>query len=125
MELKDYLNSVNDTKEDIIIDDISEKQYPPFIVNKCLASFIDCIFFSNNMNLYPFLDKKIQYHYYLHSLRKKKRFSKWLKKEKTSKIEIIKEYFNYSDRKAEEAEKVLTESQIEQMKKTLNKGGCK
>ena len=72
MELKDWLNSINFTKQDLS-EDIST--YPPYIVNRCLSGHVDCVLFANEMNKYNFLDKDMQYSFYLNTLRKKKRFS--------------------------------------------------
>ena len=81
MELKDWLNSLNFTKEDLIQEDPSlAKDYPPYIINRCLSGHMDCIMFVNEMNKYHFLDKDIQYEFYLNTLRKRKRFSPWLLK---------------------------------------------
>jgi len=122
MELKDWLNSINFTKEDL-----SEniKEYSPFIVNKCLSGHIDCILFANEMNMNHHLDKKMQYSFYLNSLRKKKRFSPWIRKDKITDLECIKQYYGYSNEKASQALKILTKEQINFIKKRLDIGGSK
>jgi hypothetical protein len=85
MELKDWLNSINHTKDNLVSDDPTLiKSYPPYIINRCLSSHIDAIFFANEMNKSHFLDKELQYSFYLNSLRKKKRFSPWLRKDKVN-----------------------------------------
>ena len=109
MELKDWLNSVNFTKEDLS-EDIGE--YPPYIVNKCLSGHIDCIMYANEMNINCRLDKDMQYSFYLNSLRKKKRFSPWLRKDKVTDLECIKSYYGYSNEKALQALKILSKEQI-------------
>ena len=93
MELKDWLNSINFTKEDLS-EDI--KEYPPFIVNKCLSGQIDSILFANEMNIHHHIDKDMQYSFYLNSLRKRKRFSPWLRKDKVKDLECVKQYYNHS-----------------------------
>ena len=126
MELKDWLNSVNFNKENLIKGNPDiVKQYPPFIVNKCLAGHIDCILFANEMNLHHSLDKDMQYSFYLNSLRKKKRFSPWLRKDKVQDLECIKQYYGYSNEKASQALKILTKEQINFIKKRLDVGGMK
>ena len=76
MELKDWLNSINMTKKNLIEDDPSViKDYPPYIVNRCFSGHLDCIFYANEMNIHNALPKDMQYSFYLNSLRKKKRFS--------------------------------------------------
>ena len=121
-ELKDWLNSINFTKEDLS-EDI--KEYPPYIVNRCLSGNIDSILFANEMNKYSFLDKDMQYSFYLNTLRKKKRFSPWLRKDKVTDLEIIKQYYGYSNEKASNALKILTPEQITFIKQRLDIGGTK
>jgi len=122
MELKDWLNSVNLTKEDLS-EDIGE--YPPYIVNKCLSGHIDCIMYANEMNINCRLDKDMQYSFYLNSLRKKKRFSPWLRKDKVTDLECIKSYYGYSNEKALQALKILSKEQIAFIKQRLDIGGKK
>tara|TARA_B100000965_G_C19467954_1_gene702768 strand:+ start:362 stop:742 length:381 start_codon:yes stop_codon:yes gene_type:complete len=126
MELKDWLNSINFNKENLIEEDSTlVKEYPPFIVNKCLSGHLDCVLFANEMNRYHFLDKDMQYNFYLNILRKKKRFSPWLRKEKVSDIEYVKQYYGYSNEKASQVLKILSDEQIEFIKKRLDTGGTK
>lgn len=123
-ELKDYLNSINQTKINLMDEDVSyEKQYPPFIINRCFSGFFDTILFANEMNVHCNLDSKLQYDFYINIIRPKKRFSPWLKKEKLDSLECIKEYYGYSDEKAKTALKILTDEQIEFIKSKLNRGG--
>lgn len=121
--LSEFLNSINYTKEDILSKDSKlEKEYLPFVVNKCLSYFPDTIFYSNKMNQNSGIDKKLQYDYYLHSISKKKRFSKWVKPEKHEDIEVIKEVFGYSTQRAEE---VLDLLPIDQLRQFTQRGGQK
>ena len=115
-ELKDWLNSINFTKEDLS-EDI--KDYSPYVINRCLSGNLDCIMFVNEMNKYPNLDKDLQYSFYLNTLRKKKRFSPWLRKDKVTDLEIIKQYYGYSNEKAENALKILTPEQIKLLNNDL------
>ena len=124
-ELKDWLNSINFTKENLIEDPSEIKNYPPYIINRCLSGHLDCIMFANEMNKYSFLDKDMQYSFYLNTLRKKKRFSPWLRKEKVTDLEIIKQYYGYSNEKASNALKILTPDQINYIKQRLDTGGSK
>ena len=126
MELKDWLNSINFNKKNLIEEDPSEiKSYAPYIVNRCLSGHIDCIMYANEMNKYSFLDKDMQYSFYLNTLRKKKRFSPWLRKDKVTDLEIIKQYYGYSNEKASNALKILTPEQINYIKQRLETGGSK
>ena len=124
-ELKDWLNSINFTKENLIEDPSEIKNYPPYIINRCLSGHLDCVMFANEMNKYSFLDKDMQYSFYLNTLRKKKRFSPWLRKEKVTDLEIIKQYYGYSNEKASNALKILTPEQINFIKQRLETGGSK
>ena len=126
MELKDWLNSINFTKKDLREDDPDViKEYAPYIINRCLSGHLDCVMFVNVMNKYSFLDKDMQYSFYLNTLRKKKRFSPWLRKEKVTDLEIIKQYYGYSNEKASQALKILTPEQITFIKQRLDIGGMK
>jgi len=127
-ELKDYLNAINFTKENLLdTDDLTwEKKYPPFIINKCLSMHYDTIAAANEMNGYHFLEKKVQFHFLINSIRKKKRFGgKWLSQAKLKNLEYVKEYYGYSNEKAKQALSILTETQIEFIREALNKGGRK
>ena len=127
-ELKDYLNAINFTKENLLDteDKTWTKKYPPFIINKCLSMHYDTLAAANEMNGYHFLDKKVQFDFYINSIRKTKRFGgKWLSQAKLKNLEYVKEYYGYSNEKAKEALSILTDKQIEDIKISLSKGGRK
>ena len=127
-ELKDYLNAINFSKEKLLDTDDTEwtKKYPPFIINKWLSMFYDCFAQANEMNGYHFLDKDVQFNFFINSIRKKKRFGgKWLKQSVLKDIEYVKEYYDYSNEKAREALSLLTKEQIELIKLSIDKGGRK
>ena len=125
-ELKDWLNSINFNKNNLIEEDPSViKDYPPYIINRCLSGHLDCIMFTNEMNKYSFLDKDMQYSFYLNTLRKKKRFSPWLRKDKVTDLQCVKEYYGYSNEKASQALKILSPQQLEFIKQRLDTGGRK
>ena len=124
VELKDWLNSINHTKENIIdIDPDLEKDYPPYIINKCLSGFVDTILFSNEMNMSSHLDRKMQYDFYINIVRKRKRFSPWLRKEKIDDLEHINRYYGYSNEKAQIALTLLTKEQLEFIRSKNDMGG--
>ena len=126
MELKDWLNSINFSKKNLLQEDPSlKKDYAPYIINRCLSGHIDCIMFVNEMNKYHFLDKDMQYEFYINILRKRKRFSPWIKKDKVSDLEIVKRYYGYSNEKATQALKILSNEQINFIKQRLDTGGKK
>jgi len=125
MELKDWLNSINFTKENLMEDPSTIKEYSPYVINRCLSGHIDCILFANEMNMNSHLDKDMQYSFYLNSLRKRKRFSPWLRKDKVKDLECIKQYYGYNNEKASQALKLLNKEQLDFIKKRLETGGTK
>ena len=124
-ELKDYLNAINVSKEPLLDseDEMWEKKYAPFIVNKCVAPFPDTIQLVNELNQYHHLDKKLQFDFLLNSLRTRKRYTPWLKAKKLKNLEYVKEYYGYSNEKAKAALDILNDEQISAIKIKLNKGG--
>ena len=125
-ELKDWLNSINLTKKNLIDEDPSlEKEYNPYIVNRIYSGHLDSIMFANEMNKYSFLSKKIQYDFYLNSLRSKKRFSPWLRKDKIKDLDYVKRYYDYSNEKAKQALKLLSKEQLNFIKSKFETGGSK
>jgi len=125
-ELKEWLNSINFTKTNLMDEDPdAKKDYAPFIINRCLSGHLDCILFANEMNKNHFLDKDMQYTFYLNTLRKKKRFSPWLRKDKVEDLESVKQYYGYSNEKAFQVLKILSNEQIEFIKQRLEIGGKK
>jgi hypothetical protein len=120
------LNSINFTKENLIdVDPNCKKEYPPYIVNKCLSGHIDCILFANEMNMNHHLDKDMQYLFYINTLRKRKRFSPWLRKDKVKDLECVKQYYGYSNEKALQSLKILSRQQLDFIKQRLETGGKK
>ena len=126
IELKDWLNSINQTKTNIMDQDPSTvKEYPPYIINRCLSGHIDCIMFANEMNKFHSLDKKLQYDFFINIIRNKKRFSPWIKQEKIKDLELVKSYYGYSNEKAKQALRILTKQQLDFIKSKLEIGGTK
>jgi hypothetical protein len=125
-ELKDWLNSINQTKNNLIEENPDLiKDYSPYVINRCLSGYIDCILFANEMNKYHHLDKDMQYSFYINTLRKRKRFSPWLRKDKIKDLECVKSYYGYSNEKASQALNILSKSQLEFIKQRLETGGKK
>lgn len=126
LELKDWLNTINQTKKNIIDEDPSlEKEYTPYVINRCLSGYIDCILFVNEMNINNRLDKKLQYDFLINTLRTKKRFSPWIHKDKIKDLDVVKSYYKYSNEKAEQALKILRQDQLNFIKQKLETGGLK
>lgn len=121
----EFVNAINVTKQDVMIDDIAEKAYNPFIVNRSLSYFNDTVLYANEMNVNHHIDNRLQFDFFINIVRKKKRFSKFMKPETVSDVEAVKEYYGYSNEKAKSALTLLTSDQINELKKKVYKGGRK
>ena len=121
----DYVNAINYSKKDIMQTRDDEKVYVPFMVNRSLSYFSDTVLLANEMNRYHHLDEKLQYHFLLNIVRKRKRFSKWVKPEVENDIEVVKEYYGYSNDKARQVLSLLSPEQITTIRNKVNKGGRK
>ena len=125
-ELKDWLNSINHTKKNLIDEDPSiEKEYPSYIINRCFSGHLDAVLFANEMNKYNFLPKKMQYDFFINILRTKKRFSPWIRKDKIKDLDCVKRYYGYSNEKALQVLKILTKQQLNFIKSKFEIGGTK
>jgi len=118
----EFSNSITYTKQDIM-NDLNEKEYVPFLVNRSLSYHQDCILYANEMNRRFDISHKLQYHYLLNTIRKRKRFAKWSKPELIDDLKIVMDYYSVSRGKAEEYLVILSKSRIESLKKRMNKGG--
>jgi len=78
---------------------------------------------ANEMNINHHLDKRLQFDFLINIVRKKKRFSKWAKAQKSDDIEVIKEYYGYSNNKARQIHSLLSSEQIDELKKKVHRGG--
>ena len=122
----DYINSINFTKKNLMKntanDELAEKDYVPFLTNKSLSYFTDTLLYANEMNRYHFLDKRLQYEFYLNSIRKKKRFAKWAKAEDNNDVMMVQEYYKFSPQKAKAALRVLSPKQLDIIKHKMENG---
>ena len=122
--LKDYLNSINFSKDYLMDEDPGwEKNYPAYVINKCLSHHMDTIMFANEMNIHSHIDKRLQYDFLINIVRPRKRFSPWGKKQKVKDLDLVKKYYGYSSDKATQALEILTPTQLNYIKDKLNKGG--
>ena len=119
----DYLNAINSTKKDIMIDDISEKDYNAFMVNRGLSYFPDTVLYANEMNRQHHIDGRLQFDFLINIIRKKRRFSKWFKATDDENLNVIKEYYGYSNEKAKSVLSLLNDDQINELKTRIYKGG--
>jgi len=125
--LTKYLTAINYSKEKLLDTDDKdwEKKYPPFIINKGLSYFSDTVMYANEMNKLHHATKHMQFSFYLNSIKSRKRFSKWLKSSKIKDLDVVKQHFGYSNKKAQEALSLMTKKQIDYIKERLYKGGRK
>ena len=121
----EYLNAINHTKQNVIVDDLAEKSYNSFMVNRGLSYFSDTVLMANEMNRYHHIDNRLQFDFFINIVRKKKRFSKWNKPEIVSDVEVVKQYYGYSNEKSRQVLSLLTSEQIDELKKKVYKGGRK
>ena len=121
----DYVNSINYSKKDIMNSPEDEKAYNPFMINRSLSYFSDTVVIANEMNRHHHLDSRLQYQFLINIIRKRKRFSKWVKPELENDLESVKEYYGYSNEKARQVLPLLSPSQLQQLKEKVNKGGRK
>ena len=122
----DYVNSILQNKKNLIVDELTEKDYSPFLVNRTLSYHKDCIMYANEINRRHLADKKLQYDFLLNTIRSQKRpFAKWVKAEKSEDLECIKQVFGLSDQKAREAKRLLSNEQIQQLKEQTDTGGLR
>ena len=121
---KEIIPSILTSKKSVIHDDIDAKDYVPFVVNRALSYHMDCVLYANEMNLYPELEKDLQYQYLLNTVRSMKRkFQPWQKSSVEENIECVKEYFGYSNEKAKDALRILNDEQLAEIRKRTDKGG--
>lgn len=124
MKLGDFLTSINYEKTPLLDNDESDSRlYPPYVVNRCLSYFTDTIFYANEMNCHPWLDNKSQFDFHRLAIRKKKRFSNWVKKETEDTVDVIKLAYGYSEAKAREVLNILGPQELDQIRRSLYKGG--
>ena len=121
----EYVNAINMTKEDIMVDDLAEKAYNPFMVNRSLSYFQDTVLYANEMNVNHTIDKRLQFDFLINMIRKRKRFSKWQKAVSDSDVEVVKEYYGYNNEKARQALTLLTSEQVDVVRQKVYKGGKK
>ena len=123
-QLKDYLYSINQSKKNILDDDPNAvRKYPAYVVNRCLSSFTDTVLYANEMNKNSHLPNKMQYDFFLNSVKPRKRFSPWARKDSIDYLDIVKEYYGYNDDKALQALRILTKDQLDKISYLLRKGG--
>ena len=123
-QLKDYLYSINQSKKNILDEDPDAvKKYPSYIVNRCLSSFTDTVLYANEMNKNSHLPNKMQYAFFLNSVKPRKRFSHWTRKDSIDYLDVVKEYYGYNDDKALQALRILTKNQLDKISYLLRKGG--
>lgn len=118
----DYLKAINTTKQ-YNLEPEDEKKYPSFVINRGLSYHVDTVLYANQMNMNHHLDAKIQYDYLFYSIKRKNRFTKWLKKDFDENLGIVMRYYKYNASKAKAILPILTDEQIKTLKEKLDPGG--
>lgn len=125
----DYVSAINFTKKDLMTDtendELAEAGYNPYLTNKALSYFPDTLLYANEINMNHHVDNKLQFFYLLNSIRPKKRFSKWAKRQDSEDFEAVKQYYGYSNSVTEQTISILSSDQLTEIKRRLNTGGLK
>ena len=125
-ELSDILASINNTKKHLYLEDPDRiKSYPSYVVNRCLSGHVDSILYANEMNKAAHLPNRLQYDFLLNTLRKRKRFTPWLKKEQIEDLDLVKKHYGYSNEKAKIALSLLTKPQLDFIRHKHDTGGVR
>lgn len=119
----EFIKSINETKKDIMVDDVSEKGYNPFIINRNFSHFNDTVLYANEMNRYHHLDHRLQFDFFINIIRSKNRFSKWFKPTEVENLELIKQHYGYSNEKAKAVLSLFGNEEIDELKQRMYKGG--
>ena len=119
----DFVKSVSYDKKDLMVDEVEEKAYQPFLINKALSYHQDAVFLTNEMNVRHGVDNRLQYQFFLNTLRKRQRFSKWQKPYVSKKLDTVKEYYQISTREAKDYVEILSDKQIRELKNSMKTGG--
>jgi hypothetical protein len=119
----EYSKAINLTKKDIMVDDLAEKEYNSFLVNRSLSFFPDTILYANEMNINHHIDARLQFDFFINIIKKRKRFSKWTKATEIENLEVIKEYYGYSDDKAKSVLNLFSNEELLTLKNRIYKGG--
>ena len=119
----EYLNQINHGKKDIMVDDLAERSYNGFMVNRSLSYFVDTVLLANEMNIHHHIDNRLQFDFLINIVRSKRRFAKWSKPIELKDLEVVKEYYGYSNDKAKAVLNILDDAQISELRYKVTKGG--
>ena len=119
----EFVKAISYTKKDIMVDDHVEREYNPFIINRAFSYYPDTILYANEMNQNAHLDSRLQFDFFINIIKKRKRFSPWLKPSEVENLEVLKEYYGYSNEKAKSVLSLFNNKQIENLKERIYKGG--
>ena len=119
----DFVKSVSYDKKDLMVDEVEEKAYQPFLINRALSYHQDSVFLTNEMNVRHGVDNRLQYMFFLNTLRKRQRFSQWQKPYISKKLDTIKEYYQISTREAKDYVELLSDKQLRDLKNRMKTGG--
>ena len=119
----EYVNQINYGKQNVMVDDLAERSYNGFMTNRSLSYFVDTVLLANEMNVQHHIDNRLQFDFLLNTVRKKRRFAKWAKPIELNDLEVVKEYYGYSNDKAKAVLQLLDDEQISELRYKVTKGG--
>lgn len=118
----EFINAISHTKEQLIVDETTEREYNSFMVNRGLSQYIDTAMYANEMNMMPDLPNAAKFAYLINSIRPRKRYGKWAKGRRDEYVEAVAERYGFGTDKAREAVAVLSDEQLEEIKRFVNDG---
>lgn len=119
----EYVNQINHGKNDIMVDDLAERSYNGFMTNRSLSYFLDTVMLANEMNVHHHLDNRLQFDFLINTVRKKRRFAKWAKPIEMNDLDVVKQYYGYSNEKAKAVLSLFNNEQLSELRDKVNKGG--
>ncbi len=114
------ISSISNTKIDILE---NEKDYNAFMVNRGLSYFPDTVIYANEMNKFHHLDSRLQFDFLINIVRKRNRFSKWNKSVEGENLQVVKEYYGYSNEKARDVLPLLSNEHLNIIRGRIQHGG--
>jgi hypothetical protein len=120
----DFLNAINENKKDLFQDPQASKDYTPFMINRGLSFFPDTVLYANEMNMHVQIPTQWQFEFLKNSITKKKRFSKWHKRDATTEqLKLVMKHYKYSEKRANEVLNILSPKQVIELQEAYEKGG--
>lgn len=124
----DYVNSILQTKQHMMRgtenDKLAEDGYNPWLTNVSLSYHADTVLMANLVNSLHHLPKRAQYDLLINMVRPKKRqFHKWAKQTVSEDLDLVCEVYQCNRTVGNEYLSLLTQDQLESLRKQRRKGG--